>query len=85
MSEYKHDRISTSEESRSGRPKTASNNEMVYKIYDVVLVDRRSKLIEMAEITGISEELVGYTLYEILGMKNLMFRWVPHLPTPEQK
>lgn len=40
VSNFKRVHASTSDESRSGRPKTVTNNEMVDKIYDVVLANR---------------------------------------------
>ena len=85
VSEFKRGRTSTSDEPRTGRPKTATNDEMVDKVHDVVLADRRLKLKEIAETIGISEERVGHILHEILGMKKLSARWVPRLLTPEQK
>lgn len=36
---FKRDRTSISDESCSGRPKTATNNEMVDKIHDVLLAN----------------------------------------------
>jgi histone-lysine N-methyltransferase SETMAR len=43
------------------------------------------KVLEIAGIIGISEERVGYILHEELYMKKLCARWVPRLPTADQK
>jgi hypothetical protein len=43
------------------------------------------KVREIAEIIGISKEHVGYVLHEELDMKKLCERWVPRLPTADQK
>jgi histone-lysine N-methyltransferase SETMAR len=51
----------------------------------MVLDDRRIKVHEIAETIGISKERVGYILHEELDMKKLCARWVPRLPTADQK
>jgi histone-lysine N-methyltransferase SETMAR len=51
----------------------------------MVLDDRRMKVREIAEATGISKERVGYILHEELDMKKLCPRWVPRLLTEDQK
>lgn len=84
-SQFKRDRTSTNDEPRSGHPETATSDEIVDYIHDLVLADRRLKLKQIAEKTGSSEELVDHMLYEILGMKKLLPRFVPCLLTPEQK
>jgi hypothetical protein len=47
----------------------------------MLLEDRRMKVREISETTGISKEGVGYILHEELDMKNLCARWVPRLLT----
>jgi histone-lysine N-methyltransferase SETMAR len=51
----------------------------------MVLDDRRIKVNEIAETTGISKEHVEYILHEELDMKKLCARWVPRLLTADQK
>jgi len=54
-------------------------------VHDIVLDDRRMKVREIAETTGISKERVGYILHKELDMKKLFARWVPRLLTADQK
>jgi hypothetical protein len=51
----------------------------------MVLDDRRLKVREIAETTGISKERVGYILHEELDMRSLCSRWVQGLLTADQK
>ena len=66
-------------------PKTATTEDNVKKIHDLVLADRRLKVREIAETVGISKDRVGYILHESLGMRKLSARWVPRLLTPDNK
>ncbi|XP_025269033.1 protein GVQW3-like [Camponotus floridanus] len=85
VNEFKRGRTNTDDEPRSGRPKTATNEEMVSKVIDIVMSDRRLKLREIVEMVGISEERIFHILHEILGMRKLTSRWVPRLLTVENK
>jgi histone-lysine N-methyltransferase SETMAR len=51
----------------------------------MLLNDRRMKVHEIAETTGISKEGVGYILHKELDIKKLCARWVPRLLTADQK
>lgn len=81
MSDFHRGRTSTGDEPRSGRPQTATNDEIVDKLHDVVLVGRGLKIKEIAKTAVISAERVGHILYE--SMKKLSTRWLPHLVTLE--
>lgn len=83
--DFKRGRTSVFDEEREGRPKTATNEEMVKKVHKIVNADRRLKLHEIAEAVGISSERVYSILHEQLGMKKLSARWVPHLLNYDQK
>jgi histone-lysine N-methyltransferase SETMAR len=43
------------------------------------------KVREIAKTIGIKKELVGYILHKELDMKKICARWVPRLPTADQK
>ena len=51
----------------------------------MVLDDRRMKVREIAETTGMSKERVGYILHEKLDMKKLCARWAPRLLTADEQ
>jgi transposase len=70
---------------REGHPKSATTPEIIEQVQDMVLDDRRMKVHEIAETTGISKECAGYILHEELDMKKLYTRWVPHWLTADQK
>ena len=58
---------------------------MVKKIHKMVLDDRRLKVLELADMVGISKSAVHRILTENLDMRKLCARWVPRLLTMEQK
>lgn len=84
VNEFKRGRTSIDDAPRPGAPKTAVVPEIVDKIHDLVLTDRRLKVRELAEATNISSERVHFILHNELHMKKLCARWVPRLLTPEQ-
>jgi transposase len=68
-----------------GCPKSATTPEIIEQVHDMVLDNRRMKVLEIAETIGISKERVGYILHEELDMKKLCARWVLRLLTADQK
>jgi hypothetical protein len=79
VTDFKHGRTSIQEEHRSGHPKNVTPLEMVAKIHDMALKDRRLKLSEIAIIVGISKERVFNILTQELGMRKPSVQWVPRL------
>ena len=79
--EFKRGRSSTFDDERSGRPKIATNEEIIQKIHDSVLNDRRVKVRELSNIANISIDRVHNILHKHLHMKKLSARWVPRLLT----
>jgi transposase len=83
--EFKRGRTRLEDDPREGRPKSATSPEIIEQVHLMVLDDQRMKAREIAENIGVSKERVGYILHEELDMKKLCTRWVPLLPTADQK
>lgn len=82
---FKSGRTSLEDDLREGRPKTASTPEIIGKIPDMVLEDRRLTERDLAEALGISLGTVSNILSVNLGFKKLCAKWLPHSLTMEQK
>ncbi|XP_030745483.1 protein GVQW3-like [Sitophilus oryzae] len=83
--EFKHGRKSLGDDERSGRPKTATTDDNIAKVHQMVLDDRRIKVREIAEVMSILKERVCHILIQDLDMRKLSARWVPSLLTLDQK
>lgn len=83
--EFKRGRTSTNDDERCGRPKSVTTEEMIERIHNAVLNDRRIKVRELVDIVHISDERVRNILHEHLHMKKVSARWVPRLLTMDQK
>ena len=64
VNEFKCGRTSTKDEHRSRRPLEVTTPEIIDRIHDIVLGDRRIKLLEIVEATGISQGVVFPILHE---------------------
>ena len=84
VGEFKRSRTSLEDETRSGRPSDATNEEMCNKVRDLVYSDRRIKVEEIANVLHISHGSVSTTLHDRLGMHKLTVRWVPKSLSDEQ-
>ena len=69
MGEFKCDRTSTCDAPRSGRTIEAATPEIIDKVHDIVLIDRRVKEREFVEATGILHGTVISILHEQLYEK----------------
>ena len=59
--------------------------EMIDKIHDMILSDRRIKVREIVEATGISQGTVSSILHEKLDVKTILERWLQRLLSEENK
>ena len=84
VGEFKRSRTSFEDETRSGRPSDATDEEMCNKVRDLVYSDRRIKVEEIANALHISHGGVSTTLHDHLGMHKLTARWVPKSLSEEQ-
>lgn len=85
VAEFKRGRTSLEDDPRQGRPKSASTPEIIAKIQDMVLEDRRLTERDLVEAVDISLGSVNHILSEVLGFKKVCAQWVPHSLTMEQK
>ena len=81
---FKRRRMSLEDETRSGRPSDATDEEMCNKVRDLVYSDRRIKVKEIANALHISHGSVSTTLHDRLGMHKLTARWVTKSLSGEQ-
>ena len=84
VGEFKRSRTSLEDETRSGRPSDATDEEMCNKVWDLVYSDRRIKVEETANALHFSLGSVSKTLHDRLGMHMLTACWVPKSLSEEQ-
>ena len=84
VGEFKRSRMSLEDETRSGRPSDAMDEEMCNKVWNLVYSDRRIKVEEIANSLHISHGSVSTTLHDRLSMHKLTARWVPKSLSDEQ-
>ena len=71
VGEFKRYRTSIEDETRSGRPSYATDDEMCNKVRDLVSSDRRIHVEEIANALHFSHGSVSTTLHDRLGMHKL--------------
>ena len=76
--------MSLEDETRSGHPLDATDEEMCKKVWGLVYSDRRIQVEEIAQALGISYGSVSTILHDRLGMRKLTARWVPKSLSDEQ-
>ena len=77
VGEFKRGRTSLEDETRSGRPSDATDEEMCNKVRDLVYSDRRIKVEEIAKVLHILHGSVSTILHDRFGMRKLTAHWVP--------
>ena len=77
VNEFKRGRTSICDALLSEHPIEATTPEIIDKVHDIVLTDRRVKVRELVEATDILYDTVISILHEQLGTKKLLARWVP--------
>ena len=82
---FKCGRTSLADEPRSGRPVEVTTEKNALVIPELVKEEPRVTALQIAGILKISEERVHNIMKNILGMRYLCVRWVPHLLNDEQR
>ena len=82
VGEFKRGRTSLKDETRSGRPSDATDEEMCNKVRDLVYSDRRVNVEEIANALHISHGSISTILHDRLGMRKLTARLVPKSLSP---
>ena len=85
VAQFKRGDIFTCDAPRPGRPITMTIPEIIDKIHELVLEDRRISAKSITEQLDISLERVGSIIHEDLDMRKLSERWVPKCLNADQK
>ena len=83
--EFKRSRESLEDDPRSGRSSTATTQQNIDRIHQMVIDDRCLTVNHIAYVMSISLERVENILHKELGMSMVSNRWVPRFLTPDQK
>jgi histone-lysine N-methyltransferase SETMAR len=83
--QFKCGRLSIHDEPRSGRPSTSCTDDMIRKVEQIILKDRRVNVKNIVAELGISQGSVVDIIHNELNMTKVSARWIPRLLTPVQK
>ena len=85
MAQFKRGDFSTCDAPRPGLPKTVTTLEVIDKIHELILEERRISAKSIAEQLGISRERVGSVIHEELDMRKISVKGVPKCLNGDQK
>ena len=83
--ELKWGRESLEADPRSGHSSTATLQENIDRIHQMVMNKGRLTISDLTNVISISREQVENILHNELGMSKISPRWVPWVLTPDQK
>jgi transposase len=82
---FESGRTKTEDEVRSGRPKTATDDQHKDQMWQLLAESRSWTTIELAGILEVSKESARKILKDDFGMHKVCAKWVPRDLTPEQR
>lgn len=82
---FREGRVNTADEPRSGRPSTATNDEKIEQVRQVVRANRRISIDDIASEVDLSHGSVHTILHDHLEMHRICLRVVPKMLTPDHK
>jgi len=85
VAQFKRGDFSTCDAPRPGLPKTVTTLEVIDKIHELILEERRISAKSIAEQLGISRERVGSVIHEELDMRKISVKGVPKCLNGDQK
>ena len=85
MRRFKEGRTDFKDEPRPGRPLLAVWERDIEVVKTAIEEDARHSVEEIGDLYGINSSAVFYILKEVLKLKKVCARWIPHLLTNEQK
>jgi len=85
IAEFQHDRESTKDAHRSGRPVEACREENVQFVNDMIMTDQRLIVRYLAKCVKLLYGTSHHIMSDILGYNKVCAPWVPRMLTPENK
>lgn len=82
---FRDGRTSTDNNSRSGRPATAVNEENIERVNELIRGDRRLTVKDIMTSLSIGARAADEIIHDRLGFSKMCARWVPRLLTPDNK
>ncbi len=82
---FKDGRLSIEDDPRCGRPITATDEQTVKAVENLIIEDRRITIQQIAYALGISAGTAHGVIHDQLHITKVSSRWVPHLLTPDQR
>jgi len=79
---FRDGRASTDNNSRSGRPATAVNDENITKVNELIRSDRRLNVRDIMTSLSIGARAANEIIHDRLGYSKVCARWVPRQLTP---
>jgi len=85
VAHFKRGDFSTYDAPRPGRNKKVTTPDIIDKIHELILEDRRISSKSITGQLGISRERIGSIIHDDLDMRNLSAKWVPKCLNADQK